>query len=181
MEIRHLNIADTEIYITPIISSADKARDRERATEKVLLGEIFGHTVDLQHTNEGKPHINEKKFISISHTKKHLTIALSDTKPIGIDIELISERINRVKERFLNEEELLKVKSLNHLALCWSAKEAIYKINDKAGALGENIRINIDELLRSNVFSAFVEDKKYTVNIVEQLNDYEIVLAYECI
>jgi phosphopantetheine--protein transferase-like protein len=53
---------------------------------------------------------------------------------VGIDIEAISPRILKIKEKFLSTNELECIDStheINHLLLCWSAKESVYKAMGK--------------------------------------------------
>lgn len=171
-----LNIAD--IYITPL----DKEKNKTDC-ELELLRQIFGREVVLSHDCSGKPTINiEGKYISISHSNDWLAIAISN-QPIGIDIEQLHERLQRVKHMFLNSSELeqLQPLTLRKLAICWSAKEAIYKIaNDIAGALGENIQLDIKQIkCGSNEFSAIIKNKCYSLEIVDVNDIYEVILAWE--
>ena len=51
------------------------------------------------------------------------------TFKIGVDIEQISERVKKVKEKFLNETELIEFSNETDeiYTQLWTAKEAIYK------------------------------------------------------
>jgi phosphopantetheinyl transferase len=55
--------------------------------------------------------------------------------PVGIDIERIRDRIDRVAGRFLSDQEAGWVREyhrLEKLHICWGAKESLYKLNGKA-------------------------------------------------
>lgn len=69
--------------------------------------------------------------ISISHSKELAVIALS-TARVGVDIELITERIVGIKDRFISAEELnlFKVKNAKTYTIIWTIKEVIYKLSD---------------------------------------------------
>ena len=79
-----------------------------------------------------KPYLNNCNYnISISHTGHFAAIIISQSHSTGIDIERITERVERVKHKFLSENELSNINSKSertHLALLWAAKEAAYKI-----------------------------------------------------
>ena len=69
--------------------------------------------------------------ISITHTGEYAAVILHPCHPVGIDIERVSDKVARVKHKFLNKSELAFVDSRSektHLALMWSAKEALYKV-----------------------------------------------------
>jgi phosphopantetheinyl transferase len=71
--------------------------------------------------------------ISISHSKRY-AMAVAASTPCGIDIQITSDALGRVKDRFCSQEEerLLdhKLKELqlpDRLTLLWAAKEAVKK------------------------------------------------------
>ena len=171
-----------QVFVMPLMQEG-RRREREQRTEELLLERIFGNKATLNHTAEGKPFVEGTNIhISISHSKTRLAIGVSADTRIGIDIEDISPRLERVKHKFLTEEEhrLLPTGSLQELAICWSAKEAVYKVaGEAAGALGENIKIDIPHITGKS-FHASVGKQQYNVEVVEQTADYEIVAAWEC-
>jgi phosphopantetheinyl transferase len=71
---------------------------------------------------------------SISHCGDYAAAIVSTKYRVGIDVEAVTHKIQRVKERFLSpnelgllqEEKLLSESDKLH-TLFWSAKEAIYK------------------------------------------------------
>lgn len=181
MEINHKHIApDIDVYWTSIGSSADRRRLQEQAAERLLLSRIFNKEVCLRHYPNGEPYIDEVKFITISHSKNYIVIAISPGTHIGIDIEEMHPRLEQVKHKFLTEQELQIIDSIEDLAICWSSKEAIYKIaNQTAGALGENIRLSVNDIKQhKQVFSASIANDEYTLQLISQQSDYEIILAY---
>ncbi len=82
----------------------------------------------------GKPHLQGKgKQISLSHCKQYAA-AIASKVPVGIDIEQITPRIERIAERFVHEDEWRFVKEkdrLTMLYLLWSGKEALCKLYGK--------------------------------------------------
>lgn len=109
-------------------------RQKEWLATRLLLKEMLGHEAIIYHHPNGAPYLSEteKKQISISHTKDFVAIMLTDVTHIaGIDIEYRSERVRKVRSRFLNAEEeqfIDLAHETEHLLICWCAKETLYKI-----------------------------------------------------
>ena len=178
MEIKHYNISDTDVYICRLIP-ATKRRESERLTEEKLLNTVLPAGSELTHTDEGKPLIADRN-ISVSHSRHHLCVALSKTSVVGIDIEEPQERLKSVRHKFLTEQELAGIDcdDTQQLALCWSAKEAIYKmVGARAGLMGENIRIFTDEIEGNKTFRAAIGDEIFYLEIIECNSEYEVVLC----
>jgi len=89
--------------------------------------------LDIAYHPSGKPYLNESESnISISHTKGYAAILLSENSLTGIDIEHKSDKVLKVKRKFISPEEeknLPKETESEILALLlhWSAKESLYK------------------------------------------------------
>lgn len=90
---------------------------------------------------------NEKFHFSISHCGAYAAAIISANNKVGIDVEIVTPKIDLVKTRFLTESELAvaadverKVDASESISdhqihtLFWSSKEAIYKWYGK-GAL----------------------------------------------
>lgn len=87
--------------------------------------------LDINYSAFGRPMIlNMATRISVSHSGSYAAAMVSYNKPVGIDIEKIHPRIEKVVYKFLNEHELIDLQNdytIEHMHVCWSAKEAIYK------------------------------------------------------
>lgn len=72
--------------------------------------------------------------VSISHSHDMAAVIISEQKEVGIDLELVHEKVWRVKERFLSSEELAAIPLQDHnagtqrLIQYWCAKEALFKL-----------------------------------------------------
>jgi phosphopantetheinyl transferase len=90
----------------------------------------------IHYTENRKPYLdgNQHMFISISHSKKYCALGAS-TYHIGIDIEEVSPRIERISERFVHqdEEKFIGTDHLLDLTKLWTMKEAMFKLNDRSG------------------------------------------------
>lgn len=114
-------------------------RKRETLTEYLLLKELTEAfkelTVDLKeptddprlvirHNEDGAPLV-DGYHISLSHTEGWAAMILSETHKVGVDIEYVSERVNRVASRFIRWDE--QQSTLAERLIAWCAKEAVYK------------------------------------------------------
>ena len=119
-------------------------REQFLATRKVLALENSNYkiTYDIN----GKPSLNSKYNISISHSHEIAAIAISNNSKIGLDVQLKESKIFNIQHKFLNPSEKLNIgenPSLNILTMIWTSKESIYKaIGLKGTSLSNNIIID---------------------------------------
>lgn len=101
---------------------------------RVLMQEMLAHlniqTAVLSKDLNGKPSINIPGLhVSISHNPKYTAVAIAEV-PVGVDVELIHPRIERVKDKFMNPHDYRILENESDIAgmhLIWSAKEAMFK------------------------------------------------------
>ena len=86
----------------------------------------FNKDLKISYSENGSPELNNHQYISISHSGHLVCIIISNQK-IGIDIEKISDKSLRLKEKFVNPHhtKLNKEKS----TLIWCIKEAVFKFH----------------------------------------------------
>jgi phosphopantetheinyl transferase len=131
----HLQLNDTEkAYVE---SLRHNKRHLHWLGTRVLLRTML-HTdeyIDCQVDEHGKPYlVNMPYHISLSHSFEYAAVMLSKSKPVGIDIEMISPKVERISHKFLRKEELAFIDpehKIEHLYACWCAKEAVYKCNGR--------------------------------------------------
>ena len=113
------------------------SRKIEWLSVRVLLKQILNNDSGIYYDNRRKPYITgNTKNISISHSNKITSVLISEHHKVGIDLEYMSHRIDRISDRFMNKKEYINCnKELvrYHLYIHWCAKEALYKICDKDG------------------------------------------------
>lgn len=135
-----------EDYIATIKS---EHRVLEWLATRALLLELVGEEKTIAKNSYGKPYLSDNSYnISISHTKNNLVaIILHKQCVVGIDIEVISDRVTKISDRFISEKEFVDVtQPIIHQLLHWSAKEVMFKI------INEN-EINFKEHLFITPFS----------------------------
>jgi len=151
-----------ELYLPYLSQITSESRKREWLTVRVLLKEMLGEEKEILYTSTGKPYLSDNSYqISISHTKGFVALALHPEMRIGIDIEHISPRVQKIRSRFMNEKEesnLSKEYEEIHLLLHWSAKESMYKILDEQDLdFKTNLHVNPFNPVLNNLscFSAY--------------------------
>lgn len=100
--------------------------------------------------------LNGDFHFSISHCGDYAAAIVSDNKTVGIDVELVTPKIEKIKNKFLGEEEINRLKNnqfsvsgSQFLTLAWSTKEAIFKWYGK-GAVDFKKDINIHQVIFKN-------------------------------
>jgi len=97
-----------------------------------LLCEAGYSDSDLYYDTTGKPHLQDGRFISITHSHQYTGIIVSSEKEVGIDIEKQREKILRIAHKFTPLQEYITISNtealIRKLTLVWGAKESLYKI-----------------------------------------------------
>lgn len=138
-------------------SNIGESRLLEKAATRVLLNQLTHKEVQIAYNMNGKPYLmNYPENISISHTKGYAAVILSKSMHTGIDIEYISDRVERIRSRFVSDNEYINPdRSAIHLLLHWSAKETIYKALSVEGIdLKKDFHIEKFEPQQSGTFIA---------------------------
>lgn len=139
----------TDDYLRGAIGEAEKryksnARRMEYICERALLKDMMnGRIVNIFHNEDGKPMLNNGLNISISHTRGYIAIILSETKNVGIDIEYVSDRVEKIASRFMREDE--SADDIISLLVHWCTKETLYKLFSSEHLDFMNIKVNIGE------------------------------------
>jgi len=134
-----------EDYLSEL-EKMSKSRRQEWLSVRFLLKEILKEEKKILYTPAGKPYLQDDSYhISISHTKGHVAIIADKRNKVAIDIEYISDRVERIQDRFLSEKEkqsLSPTQPFLHLLLHWSAKECLFKLLDEENiTFGEQLHI----------------------------------------
>ena len=105
-------------------------RDIETRGKNYLISRLLDDSCKIIYDDKGKPHLeNDTRHISLSHSHDKLAIIINETEPTGIDIELIRDKVVKIKHKFLSVPELTETgNDVNKLLIYWAAKETLYKI-----------------------------------------------------
>ena len=186
-----LNLLDKKDWYLPHICQMNlENRKKEWLAVRVLLKELSGDEKEIAYTEQGKPYLVDNSFqISISHTKEYVAVALSKQHTVGIDIEYISPRIQKISSKFMNEVEIAGISSENeiiHLLLHWSAKESMYKtLNEQYVDFREFLHIQpfvpeMNVLSSFNAFETKTQNRHRFVIYYSATEDYVFTLTLSC-
>jgi 4'-phosphopantetheinyl transferase len=160
-----------------IYQTKNKQRLKQWLATRLLLTSFFENS-SIIYDELGKPHLDNNWFISISHSNEFVAIILNKDNHCGIDIEKVSEKVGRIKHKFLNPTDLQNIISNEHLTLYWGAKEALYKYYGKKEVLFiENLFLE-EFSENNNSFNGKIElpDFKITLPMSwEKIEDYVLV------
>ena len=127
----------THRYDAQLADKTHEARRAEWLAVRLLVKELFGPECEVAYHPTGRPYLKGSNIhISISHTKGFAAIAYHCYAPIGMDIEYLSSRVERIAPRFTTQVEASYIdvhdehaRQMYHL-INWSAKETLYKLFD---------------------------------------------------
>ena len=136
------------------IRKGKKSKEYFLAVRKLLKDEDSELTIEYD--SKGKPYLNKEKGISISHSNEIVAIAISNETHFGIDIQHKTDKIFKIKSKFLSKKEgkfLGKTDNMEFLIKVWSAKESIFKALGKEGVSFSN-DLEIDTINDKDLFRA---------------------------
>jgi len=155
---------------------------------RVLLRTLLQteHYIDCKADAHGKPYlVNFPHRISLSHSYDYAAVMISETRAVGIDIELIKPKIEALAPKFLTDTERSFINpehAIAHLYSCWAAKEAVYKLQGKSGiSFKEHIHLQPFAYAENGTLRALLQSKEDTATLdvaFERFGSY--VLAYVC-
>jgi phosphopantetheinyl transferase len=161
----------------------NEKRKLEWLSVRVLVSNLVNNGSRITYRNR-KPFLNDGSYhISISHSNMLTSVLLSSRKRVGIDLEYISPKAERIAHKFINQKEFIVDKYNSqrnyHLYLHWCGKEAIYKICDKQNInLRENITLEPFEIKEYGNINAILHrdgmQLSFTLNY-KKYKDYVIV------
>ena len=97
------------------------SQDQSKASQGLPVADVpmIGHAASGQPLLRGY-------HVGVTHTKGYAALMLSKSCDVACDIEHFSERVGRIKSKFLCKEE--KADDLDSLLVHWCGKETVYKL-----------------------------------------------------
>ena len=148
---KHLSMEDKSLLKK---RKEKNSREYFLAARKLLKSEY--PELVINYDLNGKPHLSYQKGISISHSNEIVAIGISNEIDFGIDIQYKTDKIFKIKNKFLSKNEskfLDKTNDLESLIKVWSAKESIYKALGKKGVSFSN-DLEINTINNKDLFRA---------------------------
>lgn len=96
-------------------------QDQSKASQGLPVADVpmIGHAASGQPLLRGY-------HVGVTHTKGYAALMLSNSCDVACDIEHFSDRVERIKSKFLCKEE--KADDLDSLLVHWCSKETVYKL-----------------------------------------------------
>jgi phosphopantetheinyl transferase len=140
----------TQRYDAQLLEKKNESRRAEWLAVRLLVKELFGVECEVAYHPTGRPYLkNGIAHISISHTKGFAAVAYHHEAPLGMDIECLSSRVERIALRFTTQTEASYIdvcdedaRQMYHL-INWSAKETLYKLLDDARMVDFKVAFHI--------------------------------------
>lgn len=149
---------------------------RQFLSVRHLLVEAGFTYKDLHYSGNGKPHLRDDNFISISHSFNFTGIIIGK-QPVGIDIEKHRDKILRIANKFTPLEEYSTLANneavIRKLTIVWSAKEAVYKVMNQPGISFLN-NINVEDFdFEDSKTTATVSYQNTITNFITKFIEFE--------
>ncbi len=167
------NISFSESLKATLSSYKSESRRIEVLATYALLQTLTNdNTATITHNSSGKP-FSSHGFISISHTKGYVALILSTNKQVSVDVEYISNRVEKIRHKFLREDETPN--SLLTLLLHWTAKETLYKYASECDLSLSEMRVLPFGLQNKGIF--YIENLKLHTKhpVYYETNDHFII------
>jgi phosphopantetheinyl transferase len=135
----------------------------KEAIQQLLIALGYGENA-LTYLSSGQPVFSDsEKHLSISHSDGWFAVYIA-SEPVGVDVQVPSQRLEQGKHYFLNEQEK-HLTDLDTLHAIWGAKEALYK---KYGG-------NIVDLRGEVTFQTYnVETQEITLLFSDQVESFSV-------
>ena len=167
------SVALKDVTLARVENMKSESHQKGFLSVRRLLMEAGYTYFDLYYDEYGKPHLNDGKHISISHSHDFSVIALSDVN-IGADLEILKDKTLKLATRFMDvshlenlnpEDELIKA------TVVWGIKEAVFKLKNEIGISFKDHIFEDDFMLA---------DKKCTVElrIDNRVEHFDIVFDF---
>lgn len=108
------------------------AQQREAALR--LLSGLVGEDILVEHNDKGAPYLPLRPdlWVSISHCRRAVAVAVSDSGPVGIDVESRRRIGDGLVERVCTEKERTVLRAAADPTMAflrlWTRKEAVLKL-----------------------------------------------------
>ena len=139
---------------------------------QILLKEEYGITEPpvFRELENGKPVIvgHEDIHFNMSHCKYAVACAVSN-EPVGIDVEVIKEKVKDELARYVLSDEELEGLTLLKFTRLWTMKEAVVKLSGRGITGKEQLRPLLDDFHKGKsplqIITKDFPEKKYVVSI----------------
>jgi|SRR6185312_10560198 len=147
---------------------------------RVLLRTMLNTSeyIDCKIDEHGKPHLVTIPYhISLSHSFDYAAVMISRSRPVGIDIEQVRDKVERIADKFMRRSEMEFIGNndrINQLYACWCAKEAVYKCyGHKEVSFADNISLEPFNFVSGGSINAHLEKSGVSLDYKVDYLQYE--------
>lgn len=147
---------------------------------RVLLRKMLNteEYIDCRIDEHGKPYLVTLPYhISLSHSFDYAAVMISRKSPVGIDVEQVKEKVERIAHKFMRPVELDFIEPehiIEQLYVCWCAKEAIYKCyGQREVSFVDNILLEPFQFEEKGMVSARLKNSEVNLNYTVGYLQYE--------
>ncbi|MGL4806456.1 MAG: 4'-phosphopantetheinyl transferase family protein [Bacteroidales bacterium] len=160
-------------------------RKIEFLSVRCLIYELLGHLPVIKYTETGKPYFAENNLhLSITHTKGNFAaVILSEDPFIGIDIEIPSDRVLRIENKFLSADEISLINPssrIETLMIMWSAKETLFKaIDTNEIDFKKHLKIkDFTNFPATALLTEFSKEKAFWTGHIQYISNNEFIMTW---
>ncbi len=172
---------DVEELIEP--ENLEKAKDYhpKKLIEHLMVRKLLKMVLPehrILYKTVGEPYLwPPAAQISITHSFPFASLAISENR-IGIDLEKISEKILRIKKKFLHPSEIAwtegKENEVELLTIIWVIKESLYKVHlSKYWSLKDYYVVYPFDINNLNEINCKVFDDFFSHNFIAKVSEVE--------
>jgi phosphopantetheinyl transferase len=178
------SVALKDVSLARVDNMKSKSHQKGFLSVRRLLMKAGYTDFDLYYDEFGKPHLNDGKHISISHSHGFSMIALSD-EIIGIDLEQLKEKTLKIAPRFMDVthlENLSHEEQIKKATIVWGIKEGVFKIkNEKGISFPDHIFEHNFDLTNKKCIAElrFNNRVEYFDILFDFIENYVVVCAFE--
>lgn len=129
------SVALKDVSLARVENMKSEGHQKGFLSVRRLLMEAGYTDFDLYYDEFGKPHLNDGKHISISHSNDFSVIVLSDVN-IGADLEILKDKTLKLAPRYMDVSHLANLNAEDQLikaTVVWGVKESVFKIKNEIG------------------------------------------------
>lgn len=156
---------------------SSEKRKMEYIATRILKDTIFPGAL-IDYNKDGAPFIEHVAHISISHCKGASAIAVCPDHIIGLDIEPMSNKAQRLQSKFINpvESGFLNTEDALAMTRAWSCKESLLKLARRKGLIFKrDLLIESAHEPEQFLCSILTDAEKKYVNLTSKVVDTIII------
>lgn len=136
----YITESEDDLLISAKLSESDllimeQLQSTKRRTQwlavRNLLSSLLNTNAQIEYDSLGRPKfVQGDSFISISHSGQFAAVQISEKHPCGIDVQEISDKMERLYTKFINPAEESYIRGplfKEYLNLFWTLKESVFK------------------------------------------------------